>query len=369
MDTTNHSPDENEIDLATLISKMWRGRKIIFRITIIMGLLGITFSFISTTVYTAGSSFILKGSKGSYGSSLGGLASLAGIDLGNVTGSESEIPPTLYPKLIHSKPFLKNILEVMVPYQEKQISFANYLSKTENISFISTLKKYTIGLPWLIQKALFSDPGLTSFQPKTHGIQKFSLKETRLFENVKTLLSLTIDKKEGFINISVKHPNPEVAAIVAQNAQNLLQQEVINFKIKNAQELLTFTEDLYAEKKIAFEALQDNLASFRDLHQNISSGLFRNKLNRLESELSIASAVNEELAKQVEQARIQVRKDTPIFSIIDSVEIPIQRTSPKRKRIVLGFTFLGFLLGLSYSLIKEPFAAMRKQVLEDSKSA
>ena len=95
---------------------------------------------------------------------------------------------------------------------------------------------------------------------------------------------------------------------------------------------------------MAFEALQDELASFRDQHQNISSGLFENKLSRLESELAIASAVNEELAKQVEQARIQVSKDTPIFTIIDPVVIPNQRTSPKRTLIVFGFTFLGFFL-------------------------
>jgi hypothetical protein len=46
---------------------------------------------------------------------------------------------------------------------------------------------------------------------------------------------LSINKKEEFINISVENLNPEVAAIIAQDAQHLLQQEVIDFKIKNAQ--------------------------------------------------------------------------------------------------------------------------------------
>ena len=102
------------------------------------------------------------------------------------------------------------------------------------------------------------------------------------------MVTISVDKKEGFITLSVQDKDPQVAAIVAQNTQHLLQQEVIDFKIKNAQELLTFTETLYTEKKIAFEALQDELASFRDQHQNISSGLFENKLSRLESELAIA---------------------------------------------------------------------------------
>ena len=88
--------------------------------------------------------------------------------------------------------------------------------------------------------------------------------------------------------------------------------------------------------------------------QNISSGLFANKISRLESKLTIARSVYEELAKQVEQARIQIRKDTPIYTIIDPVVIPNQRTSPKRTLIVIIFSFLGLVTGIAYIILKEP---------------
>ena len=162
--------------------------------------------------------------------------------------------------------------------------------------------------------------------------------------------------------------SPEVAAIIAHNVQILLQNEVIKFKIKNAQELLTFTESLYFEKKASFEALQDELAYFQDRHQNISSGLFQNKLSRLESKLAIERTVNEELARQVEQARIQLRKDTPIFTVINPVVIPNQRTRPKRTLIVLGFTFLGFCFAIGYVLIKNPLESILRQILNSEKS-
>ena len=108
--------------------------------------------------------------------------------------------------------------------------------------------------------------------------------------------------------------------------------------------------------------MQDELAAFRDQHQNISSGLFENKLSRLESELTIASVVNEDLAKQVEQARIQVSRDTPIFTIIDPVAIPNQRTSPKRTLIVVIWTFLGMLMGIGFVLLKEPIKHLAKEI-------
>jgi len=176
------------------------------------------------------------------------------------------------------------------------------------------------------------------------------------------MINISVNEKEGFITITYKDQDPQSAAIIALNTQTLLQEEVINFKIKNAQELLTFTESLKDEKKMLHEALQDELATFRDQHQNISSGLFENKLSRLESELAIARSVYEELAKQVEQARIQVRKDTPIFTIIDPVVIPNQRTSPKRTLIVVIYSFVGLIIGLAYALLKEPIKHLANSI-------
>jgi capsular polysaccharide biosynthesis protein len=369
-------PESDEIDLVELIQKVWQGRKIAIKISVVFALLGVIFALSSTNIYTATTTFIPKGkSSGSVGGSLGSLASLAGISLGGMSGGDSEIPPTMYPMVLNSIPFLEKTLLLEVPLNGQNIVMKEYLltqmyfKESNSFDFLNFLKKYTIGLPALLKGKIFAKMNALPSAAENITIKRLTYEDEQLFNYLKGLVTISVDKKEGFITLSVQDKDPQVAAIIAQNTQHLLQQEVIDFKIKNAQELLTFTETLYTEKKVAFEALQDELASFRDQHQNISSGLFENKLSRLESELAIASAVNEELAKQVEQARIQVSKDTPIFTIIDPVVIPNQRTSPKRTMIVLGFTFLGFFLGLGYALIKEPFAAMRKQVLEGSKTA
>jgi capsular polysaccharide biosynthesis protein len=369
-------PESDEIDLVELIQKVWQGRKIAIKISVVFALLGVIFALSSTNIYTATTTFIPKGkSSGSVGGSLGSLASLAGISLGGMSGGDSEIPPTMYPMVLNSIPFLEKTLLLEVPLNGQNIVIKEYLltqmyfKESNSFDFLNFLKKYTIGLPALLKGKIFAKMNALPSAAENITIKRLTYEDEQLFNYLKGLVTISVDKKEGFITLSVQDKDPQVAAIIAQNTQHLLQQEVIDFKIKNAQELLTFTETLYTEKKVAFEALQDELASFRDQHQNISSGLFENKLSRLESELAIASAVNEELAKQVEQARIQVSKDTPIFTIIDPVVIPNQRTSPKRTLIVLGFTFLGFFLGLGYALIKEPFAAMRKQVLEGSKTA
>ena len=371
MEQYDLDPKSDKIDLVELLQKIWQGRKIAIKMGLMFALVGIIFSLSNVNIYTATTTFIPKGkSSGSVGGRLSGFASLAGIDLGSMNGSDSDIPPSLYPMLIKSNPFIETLLKVKVPNQGVMIRLQDYLSNSTNkSSILKTLKKYTIGLPGLIKIYLSGETVQNSLLHNTEGIKKLTIEEDEIFKRTRELISLVVDKKDGFVTLSVKSEDPQVAAIVVQNAQNLLQQEIIDFKIKNAQELLTFTESLYAQKKNTFESLQDELASFRDQHINISSGLFENKLSRLESELAIASAVNEELAKQVQQARIQVSKDTPIFTIIDPVVIPNQKTSPKRALIVIGFAFLGFFVSLGYTLIKEPFAKIRKQILEDNKAA
>ena len=79
-----------------------------------------------------------------------------------------------------------------------------------------------------------------------------------------------------------------------------------------------------------------------------------NEKNKLESEFEIISAVVEEISKQVEQAKLQLNKDTPVFSTIKEAIIPIKRFSPKRTQIVLVFGFVGFIFSCSFILINEP---------------
>ena len=362
-------PESDEIDLVELLQKVWQGRKIAIKISVVFALLGVIFALSSANVYTATTTFIPKGkSSGSVGGSLSGLASLAGISLGGMSGGDSEIPPTMYPMVLNSIPFLEKTLSLEVPLNGQNIVMKEYLltqmyfKESNSFNFLNLVKKYTLGLPALLKGTLFAKKNALPSAAENSTLKRLTHEDEQLFNYLKKLVTISVDKEEGFITLSVEDKDPQIAAIVAQNTQRLLQQEVIDFKIKNAQELLTFTETLYKEKKVAFEALQDELASFRDQHQNISSGLFENKLNRLESELAIARSVYEELSKQVEQARIQVSKDTPIFTIIDPVVIPNQRTSPKRTLIVIIWAFLGLIMGLTYILLKEPMTHLAKEI-------
>lgn len=148
---------------------------------------------------------------------------------------------------------------------------------------------------------------------------------------------------------------------MARFAQDLLQEQVIAYKISNAQEQLKFTEERFEEKKKEFEEIQSRLANFRDRNQNIASAAVLNQQQRLEAEYNFAFSIFTELAKQLEQARIQVAKDTPVFSVIQPVTVPVEKSAPKRPLILVIFIILGGIMAIGYVFGVEFFRGVKEQ--------
>jgi len=101
---------------------------------------------------------------------------------------------------------------------------------------------------------------------------------------------------------------------------------------------------------------------FKDSNINIIDSRFVNKLNSLESEFEIVNVVYQELNKQLEQSKLQVSRDTPVFSIIKPVTIPNIRSAPKRSLMVIVYTFIGFIIGSGYILIKNPLLKIIREI-------
>jgi uncharacterized protein involved in exopolysaccharide biosynthesis len=69
------------------------------------------------------------------------------------------------------------------------------------------------------------------------------------------------------------------------------------------------------------------------------------EMERLSNNYNLAYNIYSELAKQLEQARIQVKEDTPVFTIIEPVSVPLVRSKPKRPMILIIWLFLGGIAG------------------------
>jgi len=314
----------DEIDLIDLLKKLYNSRKLIIYITIIFSIIGIAFALLSPVKYNSTTVFITQNQeKGS--SSLSGFASLVGINLGSGSFG-GEIPPTMYPQIIESVKFKRLLLKKVLD-SKNNITLENFITeyysiqedKIENIS----------------------DLGMT-------------LNEEKYFEILSKILNVSVNLKDGFISIDCEMPNAEYSAKIAKFSREILQNIIIENKIETARQNLIFSERQLIEKKKEFDDIYSKLAFFSDSNLNSVNSFVLNEKNKLESEFQIISAVVEEISKQVEQAKLQLKKDTPVFSTIKEAVIPIKKSSPKRTQLVIIFGFLGFVLSCILILINDP---------------
>ena len=352
--------NEDEIDLIELLKKIYAQKKLIIKATFFSVLIGVIFALFQPNEFTSSTTFIPQLSSGikTGGSSLSGLASLAGINVGSMESS-SEFPPSLYPKVVNGIPFRLDLLSSKIKLDNNSILVKDYFSdKASSFNFLGIIKKYTIGLPSLLMSS-FKKQDVLSANSVIYSVTE---EDKGFFDILLNSLSLSINEKEGFITISFTDSNKNVAAQITQIAQNLLQKKIIEFKNQSSKEMLDFAMKQYVEKKNDYEKLQDQRAVFVDKNINISSSLFQNKLSRIESEVNIAQSIVQQLASQVEQAKLQVNKDTPVFTTIQPVTIPFEKSAPKRSLIVMVFAFLGIVISVGYVLVKEPLKEIYKSI-------
>ena len=86
------------------------------------------------------------------------------------------------------------------------------------------------------------------------------------------------------------------------------------------------------------------------------------ELQKLESEYQLQQNILINLASEYNNNKIKLNKDTPIFSVIDEVSVPNQRSKPKRGQLVIVYVFLGLVLSVSFILGKLPFMNLIKEI-------
>jgi uncharacterized protein involved in exopolysaccharide biosynthesis len=349
----NQDQNSDEIDLRDIILPLWKARKQILTTAIIFAIIGGIIGFLTPATYTASSTFLPQTAQagGGLSGSLGGLASLAGINL-NAPMAGGEIPPSMYEKVLASEPFKKRLLQSKIIVDGDSLDYGSYLANQPS-SVLGNLKEYTLGLPGKIIGAISGGTKEVG-EAANGGLQALTDDEYELHKALAGKITLTADKKEGVVSISVVEGNPLVAAQIAQVTESTLQDWIIEHKIKNAKAQYSFIERQFNAKEKEFFSIQEQLANYTDRNQNVLAASYLTRLDRLQAEFNLVNTVYSELAKQKEQAAIQLSKDTPTFSILDPVKVPKEKTGPKKSIFVLLAFFIGLILSAGWFLAKKP---------------
>ncbi len=362
---------DEEIDLIVLAKTMWNGRKLIIKIVLVFMLLGLSIAIFSAKEYTASSTMVPQISSNK--SKLGGLSSLAamaGFNL-DMNMETSELSPYIYPQIVQSVPFQLELMETPFKFEgiDQPISIYEYYTDYAKPNVFSLIMKYTVGLPFVIINALKPDKPEVSPAIANDSLLYSPIALTENQELIRKMLAdrvtLETNDKEGYVVLNAIAHDPNVAAQVAHKAQTLLQKYITEFKIKKATAQLNFIAERYAEKKKEFQKTQSNLAVFVDRNKNVTSAVARTEQDRLQNEYKLAFEVYSQLAQQLEQAQIQVKEDTPVFSIVKPVTVPIEKSKPNRPMILVIWTFLGGIIGVGWLFVKHFLVAIKSRWNEE----
>ena len=354
--------EEDSIDIIALLKTLWIGKKLILKTTILFFIIGCGVALLSPVVYTAQTTFVPQVSEDKMPTSkgLGSLASLAGINLNQgSSSSDSYLSPLLYSKIAKSDEFsLKLIDEELISLKGDKLTLKEYLL-SDNSSFnfnpITFIKKYTIGL-------FINNETKESNSDVFKDYNFLSEEDFGIIRSFKEKFSIELNDKEGYIVVIARDKDAFISTQLVKIITKNLQSRIIELRTNKIKERLEYSKNQYEQKQIEFNILQNNVADFKDSNKNISTARFMSELQKLESEYQLQQNILINLASEFNNNKIKLNKDTPIFSVIDEVSVPNERSEPKRSLLVIIYVFIGLILSSGYLLAKEPLIEIIKNI-------
>ena len=353
--------EESSIDWQDLLSKAWRGKKFIITVTVVFMFLGLISALTMTRIYTSKVTLVPELGK-STSSSLSSLSNMLGLGGMTMGSSADAYHVTVYPEVVASTPFVAKMFDMRVTDPKKGID-------TTLIGYL-TRERFSIGnVIGYVTKPIFSLFSNKEEETKGNELNLFHLtkEQDRIVKTMNKAIQVDVDKKTGETTIQVTMDNPVIAATVADTVCKHLREYIVEYRTRKAR------EDLENYKKIADESYQRYLKASKAYayYQDHNRGLILNAVisegSRLSNELQIASQLYQQMKLQAEMARGKVIDEKPVFAIIQPATVPLLPQN-SRAKVLLIWTFVGFVLSCAWVLYGKEYWQKGKTMLNEIKS-
>ena len=322
-DSENNKPkiiNDNIIDFKVLFDILSQSRKYIFLLTLVLMIIGLGTSFLFTKYYSAQIS--LYPAKKDMMQGLGQFQSLA-MNFGMNTARNDQnfnIPDVVKSRLIANKAINK----LWVTKTGLQTSLTE-LWKIGNIKGFNFFNKSSIDSALIREKAI------------------------KLF---KDHIEVSEDRLSGLITITATIEDPAIAANLANFIGNQVQVYIRRENSAQSTKEKIFISERLSIVKAELEKSELELKDFKERNRGYedSPELFM-VFSQIFREVEAKKEVYLTLQQQLELARIEEVKQSPILHILDYAVPPSRKSSPNRILFVIVFS----LLGLFYSSLRTIF--------------
>lgn len=365
--------NSDEIDIAEVLKRLWVKRSFITKLTILFLLIGLFIAMFSPVQYTSTCTVVPQSSNKSGVGSLGGVAAIMGVNLGTTMMSEGTLSPVMYPEIIKSVPFTREIMqtEVIVEKSNGQpITLYDYYADKQYRSFnlLNQIKRYTLGLPGVIIGAFRSDKEIevveTPIIADSTTIFNLSREENRVYNAIQGAIQINLNSKDGYVTLGYTFPEAKVAAQITDKIYRTLEAYVSQFKSEKLNDNLQFIDQSYETARVDFLEAQKRLTSFQDANRGLSTASSRSMETSLSNEYDIAFTLYRELATQREQAKIAVKENQTILTLVNPPVVPLKKSEPKRSIIMIEFLLSGLVIAVGWVLIAPSMKAVREKIIE-----
>jgi uncharacterized protein involved in exopolysaccharide biosynthesis len=322
--------------------------------------LGLFFALGSGEEYKA-SIRLLPYSNGAGGGSLSGLAGLAGIRL-SAGAVDQTISADLYPEVAGSQDFRIAVAEAPLRFESlnRSATTVEYFRDIRELPATEWLFRSTVGLPRIVFSRLRAGSADTSSTgaslPGAPVIPRFDREYLDYVKELDERLSVAVDKRTSVITIAATMPDAYAAADLVRVTSDLLMKRVIEYESRKAAEQYRFATTQQASARERHDRAQMQLARFADRNRILNSATAQIERDRLQREYDVAFEVYQQLSREIEQAKLKMNQDTPVFTVLEAVSVPAGRASPRRGRILILSLGFGLLVGISGIWIRQMLA-------------
>ncbi|MFW8590332.1 Wzz/FepE/Etk N-terminal domain-containing protein [Glaciecola sp. 2405UD65-10] len=291
---------DDEIDLRELFSVIWRGKWIIVIITFLFSIAAVAYAVSKPNIYKSQALLApveQEQSLGGLQGQLGGLASLAGINLGGGSSNKTQLAI----EILKSRNFVSEFIEKHDILPDLMAPEAWDMSNNEviyNAELYESAKKTWVREVNLPRKS----------KPSMQEAYKVFIGR----------LSVATDTDTGMVLVSIEHISPFIA------------KKWVDWLVEDINETMKKRDVDEAEKSTAFLASQLAETKITDIRE-------------------VLYKLVEEQAKTIMFANV---RSEYIFKTIDPPLVPEEKVGPKRALIVVLASFLGGMLAVLILLVR-----------------
>jgi uncharacterized protein involved in exopolysaccharide biosynthesis len=300
-DTFNQQQRLNdEIDLRELFAAIWQGKWLIIAVTVVFTVAAVFYALSLPNIYK--SEALLAPVSEDAGlkipGQLGGLAALAGVNLGGLGGGDKT---GLAMEIIKSREFLGRFIETHDLFIA--IMAAEGWNRSDNSLVIDSEIYNTSTDQWVRDVK-------PPYQPKPSVLE--------VHEELLKLFAISQDKTSGMVKISVEHYSPYLAKQWVDKLVQAINEEMRNRELSEAQRSISYLNS---------QIEQTNIADVRTMLYSLI----------------------EEQTKTVMLANV---RDEYVFKTVDPAVVAEKKAKPKRALIVVLAIMLGSLLSMMFVLVR-----------------